>query len=226
MYLRYGDPSWDAADASEPTPPLAPQRRRPTAQRQRATAPARRHRPPATPARSRPSAWPACGIDAITEAQCIEHILDELDAGRGGMLVTPNLDHLHRCTKNLAFGALVAEADLVVADGMPLVWASRLQGTPLPERVAGSNLITTLSGAAAGRGRSIYLLGGVRRHRRGRGHACWPSSFPSLKVAGTWYPPLGFENDPRADGRDRREPRAPPGRTSSTSPSARPSRKS
>ena len=90
-------------------------------------------------------------LDAISEAQCIAHILDELDAGRGGMLVTPNLDHLHRSTKDLAFAALVAEADLVVADGMPLVWASRLQGTPLPERVAGSNLITTLSGAAAGR---------------------------------------------------------------------------
>jgi N-acetylglucosaminyldiphosphoundecaprenol N-acetyl-beta-D-mannosaminyltransferase len=133
-------------------------------------------------------------LDAITEKQCIAHVLDEIEAGRGGMLVTPNLDHLHRCSTNLAFSALVAEADLVVADGMPLVWASRLQGTPLPERVAGSNLITTLSGAAAARGRSVYLLGGSEGTAAGAGRVL-TSKFPQLKVVGTWYPPLGFEND-------------------------------
>src|SRR5204863_7316900 len=100
-------------------------------------------------------------LHAITERHCIEHILDELDAGHGGVVVTPNLDHLRRCTKDMSFGALVAEADLVVADGMPLIWASRLQRTPLPQRVAGSDLISTLSAAAAGRGRSIFLLGGM-----------------------------------------------------------------
>ena len=58
------------------------------------------------------------GVDlhAVTEAQAIAHILDELDFGRGGTVVTPNLDHLRRCLDDLSFGALVAEADLVVAD--------------------------------------------------------------------------------------------------------------
>ena len=88
-------------------------------------------------------------LHAITERESIDHILSELDAGRGGVVVTPNLDHLRRYLVDVNFRALVAEADLVVADGMPLVWASRLQGTPLPERVAGSNLISTLSGAGA-----------------------------------------------------------------------------
>jgi N-acetylglucosaminyldiphosphoundecaprenol N-acetyl-beta-D-mannosaminyltransferase len=64
-------------------------------------------------------------LHAITERRAIGHILDELDAGRGGAVVTPNLDHLRRCTRDLSFGALVAEANLVVADGMPLIWASR-----------------------------------------------------------------------------------------------------
>src|SRR3712207_7874607 len=41
------------------------------------------------------------------------------------------------------------------------IWAGRLQGTPLPERVAGSNLITSLNAAAAANGRSIFLLGGA-----------------------------------------------------------------
>jgi N-acetylglucosaminyldiphosphoundecaprenol N-acetyl-beta-D-mannosaminyltransferase len=53
-----------------------------------------------------------------------------------------------------------ADATLVVADGMPLIWASRIQGTPLPERVAGSDLIWSLSRASAPRGRGIFLVGG------------------------------------------------------------------
>src|SRR5690242_14313340 len=58
-------------------------------------------------------------FNAITEAQAVRHILDRLNGGHGGVVVTPNLDHLYRCTKDLAFAALVSEADLVVADGMP-----------------------------------------------------------------------------------------------------------
>ena len=136
MYLRYGDPSWDVADPLDPGPDPehphdghAPKRKPDDHGRAAAAAAAAARLPTIT----------LCGVHlhAITETQCNQHILDQLEAGRGGMLVTPNLDHLHRCTKNMAFKALVAEADLVVADGMPLVWASRLQGTPLPERVAG-----------------------------------------------------------------------------------------
>lgn len=181
MYLRYGDPSWDAAETGPDAPPPSNPRRNGEGR--------------AKAARPFPSVKLAgVRLDAITEEQCIGYILDSLEAGRGGMLVTPNLDHLQRCTKNLAFSALVAEADLVVADGMPLVWASRLQGTPLPERVAGSNLITTLSGAAATRNRSIYLLGGSKGTAEGAGRVL-TEKFPGLRVVGTWYPPMGFEDD-------------------------------
>jgi len=135
-------------------------------------------------------------VHAIRESECVNHILDELDAGNGGVVVTPNLDHLRRYLHDVNFGALVAEADLVVPDGMPLVWASRLQGTPLPERVAGSNLISSLSAAASKRGRSIYLLGGAPGTAEGAARVLL-SRHPELKVAGYYYPPLGFEHDPK-----------------------------
>src|SRR5947209_5704675 len=76
-------------------------------------------------------------LHAITESQCIDRILDSLGRGEGGVVVTPNLDHLRRARKDVSFAALLDDADLVVADGMPLVWASRIQRTPLPQRVAG-----------------------------------------------------------------------------------------
>lgn len=135
-------------------------------------------------------------VHRITERQAIETILEELDAGRGGTVVTPNLDHLYRTRTDVSFSALVGESDLIVADGMPLVWASRLQGTALPERVAGSNMISTLSGAAAGKGRSLFLLGGAP----GTADAAAEElrrKFPNIKIVGTHCPPLGFENSPK-----------------------------
>jgi coenzyme F420-reducing hydrogenase alpha subunit len=69
-------------------------------------------------------------------------------------VVTPNVDHLHKIATGSWLGSVYAEADLVVADGMPLVWASRLQGVPLPERVAGSHLLVSLTRAAARNGLS------------------------------------------------------------------------
>ncbi len=133
-------------------------------------------------------------LHAVNEEQAIETILAELECGRGGVVVTPNLDHIHRCTRNMTFAALVAEADLVVADGMPLVWASRIKGTPLPQRVAGSNLISSLSGAAAAAGRRVYLLGGDPGTAEGAARVL-QDRYPDLVVAGTHCPPVGFEYD-------------------------------
>jgi N-acetylglucosaminyldiphosphoundecaprenol N-acetyl-beta-D-mannosaminyltransferase len=84
---------------------------------------------------------------------------------------------------------------MLVADGMPLIWASRLQRTPLPERVCGSNLIWSLSEAAAGAGLSIYLLGGADDTAEQAGRIL-TSHFANLRIAGTYYPPYGFEKDP------------------------------
>jgi len=133
-------------------------------------------------------------LHAVTEAQVISHIISELDAGRGGVVVTPNLDHLRRYLHDLSFGALIAEADLVVADGMPLVWASRLQGTPLPERVPGSTLISSLSSAAGLKEKSIFLLGGDPGTADGAA-AALKAKFPHCIIAGTYCPLFGFEKD-------------------------------
>jgi N-acetylglucosaminyldiphosphoundecaprenol N-acetyl-beta-D-mannosaminyltransferase len=131
---------------------------------------------------------------AIDEQKCIEHILYEIEAGRGGFVVTPNVDHLARAGQDVSFAALIAEANLVVADGMPLVWASRLQGTPLPQRVAGSDLISSLSAAAAGQGKSIFLLGGDSGTADAAA-AVLRDRYPQLKIAGKLCPAVGFEKD-------------------------------
>lgn len=133
-------------------------------------------------------------LHAITEEQCVCHILDELDASRGGWVVTMNLDLLRKFVQQPDCRDLYSKATLFVADGMPLVWASRLQGTPLPQRVAGSNLILSLSAQAANRCKSIFLLGG----NPGTAEAAafeLQGRYPELKIAGTFCPQIGFEKN-------------------------------
>jgi N-acetylglucosaminyldiphosphoundecaprenol N-acetyl-beta-D-mannosaminyltransferase len=137
----------------------------------------------------------AVRIDALTERECIDAIIHALASGRGGFVATHNLDHLRRLDDDSDFAAICAGADLRVADGMPLVWLSRLLDIGLPERVAGSSLIHTLSTAAARNGRSIYLLGGAEGTAAAAA-AVLKRFNPDLKVAGTYCVPFGFEKDP------------------------------
>ncbi len=134
-------------------------------------------------------------LHAITERQCIHHILNSIAEGKGGTVVTPNLDIIRRCTRDLGFATLVSESDLVVPDGMPLILASKIQGTPLPARIAGSDLISSLSAAAADAGRSIFLLGGSPGSAEGAAKVLQARS-PKLVVAGTYCPSMGFQDKP------------------------------
>lgn len=136
-------------------------------------------------------------FDALTEAQVVQRVFDAMDGGRGGWIITANLDILLRASRDTEFRAWMGEADLVTADGMPLVWASRLQGTPLPERVAGSAMVWSLAAEAARRGRSLYLLGGMPGAAEGAA-ARLVERYPTLWIAGTHCPPMGFERDPAA----------------------------
>jgi len=134
-------------------------------------------------------------IDALTEKEVVDRIISDWRRGRGGWVVTPNLDHLRVLCRRPELKHTIAEAaTLLVADGMPLVWASRLQGTPLPERVAGSELILSLTAAAAKAGASIFFLGGNPGAGE-RAAELLARAYPGLQIAGVLAPPMGFEQD-------------------------------
>src|SRR4051812_24425025 len=74
-------------------------------------------------------------------------------------VVTANVDFLVQSLRDVELQRILLEADLVLCDGTPLVWASRLLGNPLPERVAGSDVVPLLIHTAAERGHRIFFLG-------------------------------------------------------------------
>lgn len=136
-------------------------------------------------------------FDALTEEQALDEIFDSLDVGRGGWVIPTNLDVLRQQTSVPEWRDLLGEASLVVVDGMPLVWASVLAGTPLPGRVAGSSLVRPLCVRAARQGRSVFLLGGAPGTADQAANLLAREA-QGLVVAGTLCPPLGFERDPAA----------------------------
>src|ERR1700754_1732006 len=135
-------------------------------------------------------------VDRIDEREAIETIIEASGRDRGGVVMTPNLEHLSSYRTSRDVREAFDDAELVVADGMPLIWASRLQRTPLPERVAGSDLIWSLSEAAAARGRSVFLLGGNPGAAE-RAADVLQERAPGLDVAGVACPQIG--GGPEAD---------------------------
>jgi N-acetylglucosaminyldiphosphoundecaprenol N-acetyl-beta-D-mannosaminyltransferase len=132
-------------------------------------------------------------FDALRESEVVDHVMEALDSGQGGNVITPNVDIL-RQLRQPQLRELAEQAELVVPDGMPIVWASRLQGDELPERVTGSSLIWSLSEAAARTERTLYLLGGAEGIAE-RAKDRLTEEYADLQVAGWHCPPFGFEKN-------------------------------
>ena len=133
------------------------------------------------------------GRRAVNAAQCVKHVLAELDAGRGGIVVQPTAEHLSWCDRDAEFAAVMASAELVIAGGLPLAWASRLHGTPLPNRDAGAELCWDLIDAASTNRRSVFMLGDDARITLEAANAV-RNRFPHLMLAGTYDAPNGFDS--------------------------------
>ena len=133
-------------------------------------------------------------LDPVTEDEAIGRVLAGLRTVRGGWVATLNVDRMRLLSSRPDLTAFVSSADLILADGMPLVWASKVQGTPLPARVSGSTLILSLTEAAALAGFSIFLLGGspITADKAAK---VITQKFPRVRIAGTLSPAWGFEEN-------------------------------
>ena len=134
-------------------------------------------------------------IDNVTFAQALDRIEFLISTPGPSMVVTPNVDHICQLQGNQRYQNAYARADLVVADGMPLIWASKFLGDPLKEKVSGSDLFPALCERAAQRGFSMFFLGGLPGVAQ-KAREELERRFAGIDIRGTYSPPFGFENDP------------------------------
>ncbi len=134
------------------------------------------------------------GFDVLSFQEALSRVMLLATSTRGAYVVTPNVDHVVRAEHDGSFARIANEADLVLADGMPLIWASRLLDRKLPMRIAGSDLAPAVCDAAASLGLSVFLLGGMPGEADLAAQKLRQKN-PSLQVVGTVCPPFGFEHD-------------------------------
>jgi N-acetylglucosaminyldiphosphoundecaprenol N-acetyl-beta-D-mannosaminyltransferase len=126
-------------------------------------------------------------VDNLT----MEEVLDtvEVSIAEGGFhqIATANVDFLMKSIHDEELYETLASCDLVLPDGAPLVWASRLLGSGLKERVAGADLVPQLARLSAERGYRIFLLGSEEESSAGT--AAWmEKNHPGVCIAGRYSP--------------------------------------
>lgn len=136
-------------------------------------------------------------VNPVTESQVVATVVQGWRQGTGGLIVTPNVDIWRQARQDAELAGIIDAADLVVADGQPLVWASQLAGTPVPERVTGSGLVESLCAAAAVEGCRVYIVGGGADDVAARAAAALVLRHDGLRVVGHVVPPFGFESAPQ-----------------------------
>ena len=122
-------------------------------------------------------------VDNVSEDEALSLIDEWVDGAAPVYMAVVNAAKLVSARRDEQLRQALMSADLVTADGMSVVWASRLLGSPLKERVTGIDLFERLIGHAARRGASVYFLGG-RDEAVGGMVTRFKREHPDLKVAG------------------------------------------
>jgi N-acetylglucosaminyldiphosphoundecaprenol N-acetyl-beta-D-mannosaminyltransferase len=137
-------------------------------------------------------------VDVVSFDGAVDAIIALCRAGRGGTVLTPNVDHVVMAETDDALKAAYDGAALSLADGKPLIWLAKSMGRPLPAKVSGSDLLRPLVARATKEGLSCFFFGGKEGIAQSAADLLAKEN-PGLKVAGCYSPPFGFEKDPQKD---------------------------
>lgn len=134
-------------------------------------------------------------IDCLSQEQATQKVIDLAQGpDTGNYVVTPNADHIILLENQPKLREVYADASVVVADGMPLVWFSQFLRPRLPERVKGSDLMISVCEQAAAHGLRVFFFGAAKGVAE-KAKEMAEESFPGLQVCGCYSPPMGFEKD-------------------------------
>ncbi|MFE3838034.1 WecB/TagA/CpsF family glycosyltransferase [Pseudogemmobacter sonorensis] len=135
---------------------------------------------------------------AVTHADragLLSEIARRFSSGTGFALATINLDHIVKLGRDPAFLRAYAAQDMVVADGNPVVWLSRISGRPV-ELIPGSDLVEPLCRAAARAGLAVSMLGATQEALDAAARRL-ADRIPGFRAGLLIAPPMGF--DPEGD---------------------------
>jgi len=134
-------------------------------------------------------------IDNVSMDQAVNRI-DGFISDKSGLktVFTPNVDHLMMLRKDREFKDIYNKADFVIADGMPVVWASHILKKGLKEKVSGIDLVYKLYSLSENKGHSVYFLG-AREDVMKDAVKKIKKQFPNLKITGFHSPSFNITKE-------------------------------
>lgn len=133
-------------------------------------------------------------IDNVTMGETVSRIEALIEKRKPSLVVTPNVQHMYILKYDDQFKEIYDNASLVIPDSTPILWATKLLGFPLKERVAGSDLLPALCAKAAEKGYKLFFLGSQPGVAKKAADILMQRN-PGLIVSGVYSPPIGFEHD-------------------------------
>lgn len=133
-------------------------------------------------------------IDNLTMEETLDAIDVLIQQNKNAYVVTPNVDHIVQLEAGGELCEVYKNADLILTDGKPLLWIAKWYGTPIKEKISGSDLFPQLCGMAAKKGYTMFFLGAAEGVAAKAAENLM-KKYPGLDVVGTYSPPYGFEKD-------------------------------
>jgi exopolysaccharide biosynthesis WecB/TagA/CpsF family protein len=135
-------------------------------------------------------------IDNLTMDEALKEIDTFIIEKKNALVVTPNVDHLVKVENDKEFRKIYNEADLILTDGMPLIWISKFKSIDIKEKISGSDLFPQVCDLASKRSYKLYLLGG-KPEASEKAAEKLVEKYPGLNIVGKYSPYYGFEKDVR-----------------------------
>ncbi|MBR1470267.1 MAG: VanZ family protein [Lachnospiraceae bacterium] len=143
---------------------------------------------------SRRRAFMNIRIDDVAFSEAVEQIMAFAAEGPASLVITPNADHIVKAEEDPDYRRLYEKADLIVTDGMPLLWIAESMGCPILERVTGADLLPEICAGAEREGRRIFILA-TDEKLIGAAIGQLKQRFPGIPAADGYAPIMSFEED-------------------------------
>lgn len=128
-------------------------------------------------------------IDNLTMQETLQAIDQLIQKNESAYVVTPNVDHIVQLETNKELQAVYENASLILTDGKPLLWIAKWYGTPIKEKISGSDLFPLLCDMAAQKGYRMFFLGAAEGVAA-KAAENLATRFKGLQIVGTYSPPI------------------------------------
>ena len=133
-------------------------------------------------------------VNNVDMSETLLAIDNMIESAEKKYVVAINVDVVMKVEKDPYLKKITDNADMVLVDGKPLVWISKIHKKPVKAKISGSDLVPLLCVEAASKGYSLFIIGGKDGIAE-KAKLKLEQQYPKINIVGTYAPPFGFEKD-------------------------------